>query len=329
MHQIPKNALHILGAQVTLTALLLGWSVFLPAQQLGVGQVSQAMAAEADKQKVFKTPEAAVEALLEALRKNDDNAMLDIFGHEYKDFIVTTDKVAVRENRKRAYEASQEFKSLQRQSDDKIVVVIGKLAWPLPVPIVREKSGWRFDTEEGFEEVLNRRIGENELNAIATAGAYVDAQVEYASEDRDGDEVLEYAQRLGSSKGKKDGLYWEVDPNSGEELSPFGPLLANAGDYLDMENRKPGDPFKGYYFKVLTRQGENSPGGRYDYMINGNMIAGFALIAFPADYGSSGVITFIVSQQGKVYEKDMGEETRFIGNALEVYNPDRTWTEVK
>jgi hypothetical protein len=152
MHQIPKNALFTLGLFVTLTALLLGWSVFLPAQHLGSGQVSQAMAAEADKQKVFKTPEAAVEALLEALRENDDNAMLDIFGHQFKEFITGTDKVAVRENRKRAYEASQEFKSLQRQSDDKIVVVIGKLAWPLPVPIVREKSGWRFDTEEGLEE---------------------------------------------------------------------------------------------------------------------------------------------------------------------------------
>ncbi len=328
MHQIPKNTLFTLGLLVTLAALLLGWAVFLPTQHLAVGQESQAMAAEADMQKVFKTPEAAVDALLEALRKNDNNALLDIFGHQYKELIVSTDKVAAREDRERVYEAAQEKKTLHRQSEGKIVLVIGRNEWPVPFPIVREKSGWRFEAEEGFEEVLNRRIGEHELNAIATAGAYVEAQVEYASEDRDGDEVLEYAQRLGSSKGKKDGLYWEVDPASGEELSPFGPFLANAGDYLDLENRKPGDPYKGYYFKVLTRQGENSPGGRYDYIINGNMIAGFALIAFPADYGSSGVMTFIVSQQGKVYEKDLGEETRFIGNALEVYNPDRTWTEV-
>lgn len=321
MHQIPRNALFTLGLFVTLTALLLGWAVFRPTQDI--------MAAEADKQKVFKTPEAAVEALLEALRKNDDNAMLDIFGHEYKDFIVTTDKVAAREDRERVYQAAQEKKTLHRQGEEKVVLVIGRNEWPVPFPIVREKSGWRFDTEEGFEEVLNRRIGENELNAIATAGAYVDAQVEYAIIDRDGDEVLEYAQRLGSSKGKKDGLYWEVNPASGEELSPFGPFVADAGDYIDLEGRKPGDPFKGYYYKVLTRQGENSPGGRYDYIINGNMIAGFALIAFPADYGSSGVITFVVSQQGKVYEKDLGEETRFIANALEVYNPDKTWTVVQ
>ncbi len=150
--------------------------------------------------------------------------------------------MAARENCERAYEAAQEKKTLHRQGEEKMVLVIGKNEWPVPIPIVREKSGRRFDTEEGFEEVLNCRIGENELNAISTAGAYVEAQVEYASEDRDGDEVLEYAQRLGSSKGKRDGLYWEVDPASGEELSPFGPFLANAGDYLDSEDRKTGDP---------------------------------------------------------------------------------------
>ena len=170
MHQVPKNTLFTLGLLVTLTALLLGWAVFLP-QHLGVGQESQAMAAEADKQKVFKTPEAAVEALLEALSKNDSNALLDIFGHQYKEFIAGTDKVAARANRKRFYEAAQETKTLHRQGEGKIVLVIGRNEWPVPFPIVREKSGWRFDTEEGFEEVLNRRIGENELNAIATAGA--------------------------------------------------------------------------------------------------------------------------------------------------------------
>ncbi len=182
MYQNRKNAVYNLGGLVTLVALLLGWSVFQPTEDT--------MAAGPNKQKVFKTPEAAVDAFLEAMRKNDDNAMLDIFGHEYKDFIVSTDKIAVREDRLQVYNAAQEFKSLQRQSDDKVVVVLGKLAWPLPVPIVRGKSGWRFDTEEGFEEVLNRRIGGNELNAIATAIAYVEAQLEYAGKDRDGDQVL-------------------------------------------------------------------------------------------------------------------------------------------
>jgi len=150
--------------------------------------------------------------------------------------------------------------------------------------------------------------------------------VEYASKDRDGDQVLEYAQRIGSSKGKRDGLFWEVDPKSGEEPSPFGPYVAEAKNYL--KGRKPGDPYKGYYFKVLTRQGVNPPGGRYDYIINGNMIGGFALVAFPADYGSSGIITFVVSHQGKIYEQDLGENTDFAVNGMHEYNPDNTWTEV-
>ena len=318
MHQNRKNAVYSLGGLLTLAVLLVGWTLFQPTEDI--------MAASANKQKLFKTPEAALDALLDALKKNDDNAMLDILGHEYKDFIVATDKVAMREDRLQVYRAAQEFKSLQRQSDDKVVVVLGKLAWPLPVPIVREKSSWRFDTEEGFEEVLNRRIGGNELNAIATAIAYVEAQVEYASKDRDGDQVLEYAQRIGSSKGKRDGLYWKVDPKSGEELSPFGPYVAEAKNYL--KGRKPGDPYKGYYFKVLTRQGGNPPGGRYDFVINGNMIAGFALVAFPADYGSSGIVTFAVSHQGKIYEKDLGENTDFAVNGMHEYNPDNTWAAV-
>jgi hypothetical protein len=318
MHQNRKNTVYNLGGLVTLAVLLVGWTLFQPTEDI--------MAAGANKQKVFKTPEAALDALLGALKKNDDNAMLDILGHEYKDFIVATDKVAMREDRLQVYRAAQEFKSLHRQSDDKIVVVLGKLEWPLPVPIVRGNSGWRFDTEEGFEEVLNRRIGRNELNAIATAIAYAEAQVEYASKDRDGDQVLEYAQRIGSSKGKRDGLYWEVDPKSGEELSPFGPYVAEAKNYL--KGRQPGDPYKGYYFKVLSRQGENPPGGRYDFIINGNMIGGFALVAFPADYGSSGIMTFTVSHQGKIYDKDLGKNTHFAVNGMHEYNPDNTWTEV-
>jgi len=318
MHQNRKNVVYSLGGLVTLAVVLVGWTLFQPTED--------SMAAGANKQKVFKTPEAALDALLDAMKKNDDNAMLDILGHEYKDFIVRTDKVAMREDRLQVYNAAQEFKSLQRQNDDKVVVVLGKLAWPLPVPIVRGKSGWRFDTEEGFEEIINRRIGGNELNAIATAIAYVEAQVEYASKDRDGDQVLEYAQRIGSSKGKRDGLFWEVDTKSGEELSPFGPYVAEAKNYL--KGRQPGDPYKGYYFKVLTRQGENPPGGRYDFIINGNMIGGFALVAFPADYGSSGIMTFAVSHQGKIYEKDLGKNTHFAVNGMHEYNPDNTWADV-
>lgn len=213
MRQNRKNVAYRIGGFLTLAVLLFGWTVFQPIQTI--------MAAESNKQKVFKTPKAATEALLEALRKNDNNALLAIFGHQYKDFIVGTDKVAARERRMQAYRAAQEFKTLQRQTEDKVILIIGSLAWPVPVPIVREKSGWRFDTEEGFEEVLNRRVGQNELNAIGTAGAYVAAQVQYASKDRDGDQVLEYAQNIGSSKGKKDGLYWEIAPQLRRRVQPL------------------------------------------------------------------------------------------------------------
>ena len=176
------------------------------------------------------------------------------------------------------------------------------------------------DTEEGIEEIIDRRIGRNELTAIAIARAYLDSQIEYAREDRDGDEVLEYAQRLSSTPGKKDGLYWEAE--SEDDLSPFGPLVRGAERYL--VTKEPGDPLKGYYFHLLKSQGENPPGGRYDYVINGNMIAGFALVAYPEDYGSSGVMTFVVSHHGKVYQKDLGE----FSGMLE-YDPDDSWTEVE
>ena len=172
---------------------------------------------------------------------------------------------------------------------------------------------------------MNRRIGRNELNAISVARAYVAAQREYARLDRDGDRVLEYATRVSSRPERRDGLFWEV--RDGEPPSPFGPLVADARGYL--EGRDPGDPYRGYYFKVLTRQGLNPPGGRYDYVINGNMIGGFALVAFPADYGNSGITTFVVSHQGEVLQKDLGEDTRLIAGAMQEYDPDETWLPVE
>ena len=217
-------------------------------------------------------------------------------------------------------------------------LVIGSENWPLPFPLVKEDGRWRFDTAAGIEEAVNRRVGRNELNAIDLCHAYLDAQIEYASADRDGDEVLEYAQVLVSTEGNKDGLYWEAA--EGEEISPFGPLIADAQGYL--EGRDPGDPFKGYYFKVISRQGANAPGGRYDYIINGNMIAGFGLIAFPADHGNSGVhgrtsgrsrgaivMTFMCNHQGKVYEKDLGPDGDLIAAAIGEYDPDGSWNLVE
>jgi hypothetical protein len=283
-----------------------------------------------EKQKFFATPEAAVDAMLAAFNNDDEGALLDIFGHEHEKLIVVTDKVARREALAGLYQAAREMMKLEQEGDTKRILIIGRQSWPFPIPLVKEPSGWRFDTAAGADEILNRRIGENELEAIANCRAYVAAQVEYASQDRDDDGVLEYAQKLASTEGKKDGLYWEADPERGEELSPVGPLVADADAYLEA-SRKAGKPYPyhGYYYKLLTRQGSNAPGGKYDYVINGNMIAGFALVACPADYGSSGVMTFIVSHHGKVYEKDLGEKTQEIVKQMAEYDPDETWRVVE
>ena len=290
---------------------------------------SEASAAEPDantaEQKTFATPGAAVDELVAALEKDELDTLLDIFGREYEEELIGGDPIASREARKQVSKRIQEMHKLRDDGKDRKVLYIGPEAWPVPIPLVKDGESWRFDTAAGIEEVVNRRIGENELNAIAICRAYIDAQVEYSSTDLDGDAVLEYAQHIASTEGKKDGLFWESGGN--EVLSPFGPLVADAKDYL--EGREPGDPFKGYYYKIITRQGSDAPGGRYDYIINGNMIAGFALIAFPADGGNSGIMTFMCSHQGKVYQKNFGEDSDLIAAGIDEYNPDTSWSEVK
>jgi hypothetical protein len=195
------------------------------------------------------------------------------------------------------------------------------------VPLIREAGGWYFDTEAGKQEILSRRIGKNELATLQVVRAYVDAQREYASRDRDGDEVLEYAQKLGSTAGRRDGLYWASDFDG--QVSPLGPLVAQAhGEGYALEAK--GDdalrePFHGYYFKILIGQGKHAPGGKYDYIINGNMIGGFGLVAWPAEYGESGIMTFIVNQQGRVYQKDLGPKTGKLAATISRYDPDGSW----
>ena len=208
------------------------------------------------------------------------------------------------------------------QARQEAQLVLGKEEWPFPMPLVRGEDGrWSFDTEEGLEVIVDRRIGRNELAAIAIAHAYVDAQIEYALEDHDGDEVLEYAQRLASSDGQHDGLYWESAP--GEAESPLGPLVAGAEQYLDTV--QPGDPIRGYRFRILTRQGPNPPGGAYEYVLDGDMIAGFALVAAPAEHGNTGIMTFVVNHTGRVYQKDLGAESA----KVDAYDPDASWTLVE
>jgi len=274
----------------------------------------------------YKTPEAAAQAILDALAKEDHAAILAVLGDEFKDQLFTGEESREKDSYRRVVAAAKD--SLQLRADDANtrVMVIGKDAWPMPFPIVHGDKGWHFDAGAGIDEILARRIGENELATIATLRAYVDAQAQYASADRDGDEVLEYAQKVISTPGKKDGLYWQV-ASADDSVSPLGPFVAELPDYV--KERKTGEPYMGYFYRVLTRQGENPPGGRYDYIINGNMIAGFGAIAVPAEYGETGVMTFVVSHQGKIYQKDLGDDTTLAAAAIQDYNPDETWTLVK
>jgi len=196
----------------------------------------------------------------------------------------------------------------------------------VPIPLVREGGVWRFATEEGVEELMNRRIGGNERSAIQVLRAYDGAQREYAASDRNGDGVVQYAQKLMSAPGKRDGLYWPADEAKGEETSPFGPLVAESSAYL--AGHVQGDPYRGYRFRTLTRQGANAPGGAYSYIINGRMIAGFAMVAYPAAHGESGVMSFIVNHNGKIYEKNLGPGTAGIAAKMTAFDPGPGWKEV-
>ena len=300
-----------LGA--TLVVLLVGLTISWPVQ-----------AATGEPQMRFGTPEAAVEVLLTALKNSDDGTLGALFGAEYIDRLLSKDKVAAREDRTRLYQAAQKSWTLRKDTADLAVLLIGPDGWPFPIPLIRSGADWRFHTAEGLEEIVNRRIGRDELNTIAVCQSYLSAQRQYASTIRDASGVRKFAQRLVSTAGKQDGLYWDPAVANGEE-SPFGPHVAE----FFRSGRTLRDPYYGYYFRILTRQGNHVPGGRYNYVINGNMIAGFALVAFPAEYGNTGVMTFLVSHHGKVYQKDLGPRTVAIAKAMQEYNPDATWTEAQ
>ena len=215
---------------------------------------------------------------------------------------------------------------LREVGADRRVLVIGDEAWPAPIPLVRAGDRWRFATELGADELANRRVGANERNAIHVLRTYVDAQRAYAAKDRDGDGVLQYAQKLASTPGKQDGLYWPADAAKGEEASPFGPLIAESAPYR--AGHAPGDPYRGYHFKVLTRQGKSAAGGSYNYLINGRMLAGYAMVAYPAVWDQTGVMTFIVNQNGKVYQKDLGKNSTALGANMTTFDPGPGWKEV-
>lgn len=285
---------------------------------LGLGNV--VVAAE---QPGYPTPQAAVEAFASALEAPGYDALLTLFGRSHKEIIQPSDPAIAEINKQHMASIIKEYWALREDGPDRDTVLMGFDAWPLPIPLVRESGQWRFATELAADEILNRRIGNNELNAIHVLRAYVDAQRQYAREDHMGDGVLQYAQKLGSSPGKRDGLYWPADVAKGEEASPFGPLVAEAGAYL--KGHKEGDGYKGYRFKILTRQAASAPGGAYSYVINGRMIAGFAMLAYPDSHGETGVMSFIVSHGGKVYQKDLGANTEKLAGSMKSYDPGPGW----
>jgi hypothetical protein len=279
------------------------------------------LAVGAADQRSFATPEAAVDALDAALKANDEAALLELFGAKYKHLLSTGSPADDAGRRAQASAWIATFRALEESGPDRRVLLVGEKAWPFPIPIVREGNAWRFATEHGVDEILNRRVGRNERNALYVLEQYVAAQRQYASRDRDGDGVLQYAARLGSSPGRFDGLYWPAKGN--EEQSPFGPLIAESAAHL--AGRARGDAYHGYHFRILTRQGPAAAGGAYHYVINGRMVAGFAMVAFPAQYGESGVMTFIVNQNGTIFERDLGPGTTRIAARMTAFDPGPGW----
>lgn len=278
-------------------------------------------------QQLFANPEDAVNALKAAVKAKDQNALSAMFGPRIKDFL-SGDPIADKNDFEEfAFNIAKSSK-LETVNAAKVIVLVGSDDWPFAAPIVRAGEKWRFDTDAGVEELIDRRIGENELAAAYLCQTYALAQYEYFNgDDWDGDQVSEYAQKISSSAGKRDGLYWE-NPYGDDEESPLGPLFgwaASEGYSARKGTTESAAPFHGYKFKVLYRQGASAPGGKFDYIINGNMIAGFALVAYPADYGKTGIMTFVINQEGRVYQKNMGPQTAAIAAAMTTYDPDTTW----
>ena len=280
-------------------------------------------------QETFASPEQAAKALVSAVGTHDGNKLLAILGPEGAPLISSGDEVADREGREKFVRMYEEKNAVVREGDAKAILEVGNDAWPLPIPMVKEGESWRFDTRQGAEEIIDRRIGKNELSAIQVCLAYVDVQREYAARDRDRDGLLEYAQKFVSEPGKKDGLYWAS--KEGEESSPLGPFAAQAKKE-GYTRKKSGDepsPYHGYFYKILKAQGKNASGGAYSYLVKGKMIGGFALVAHPAKYGTSGIMTFIVNHDGVVYEKDLGKKTEAVVKAMTTFEPDKTWRKVE
>ncbi len=284
-------------------------------------------AAAVPQQRTFAAGEDAVSALMKAMREENNTELLAIFGSDANDLICSGDPVADRLRRELFVQAYDQQHRLNKEAD-KLVLIVGKNEWPFPIPLIQQDQQWVFDTAAGKEEILNRRIGSNELHTIQVMLAIVDAQREYAMIDHDGDGLLEYAQQFSSDPNTHNGLYWET--KEGQPPSPLGVLVAKAKrEGYEKSSADQPQPYLGYLYRILTGQGESAVGGGFDYLVKGSMIGGFAVIAYPAQYGSSGVMTFIVNHDGVVYQKDLGMETEEKAMKMSLFDPDKTWSKIE
>lgn len=276
-------------------------------------------------QTTFSSAEEGMQAFVEAITLNDPSVLQTLLGAEGLELFDSGDSAADAQWRKRFLKAYADTNQVVlEENNTRAILIVGRDQWPMPIPLIKLAKGWRFDTHQAAGEILNRHIGRNELAAIQVCLAIVDAEREYAMQDADGDGVPGFASKFVSSPGKRDGLYWETRED--EPLSPVGPLLAAAAT----EGAGPDDsvilaPFHGYLYRMLTRQGESAPGGAYDYWANGKLLGGFAVLAYPARYGKSGVVSFMINQDGVVYQKDLGQNTAVLAAEMTEFNPDASW----
>jgi hypothetical protein len=314
-----KEAFMLRVIWVALAALMVSL-YFVPAVAFGQGQ--------GKAQKGFATAQDAAKALVGAYKKADVKALVEILGSKGHRLVSSGDPVEDRIERDWFVSLYEEGHEIQPESKSRAVLELGNDGQPYPIPVVKKGGNWFFDPGEGHEELLSRRISKNELSALNVVVAYVEAQKEYHEKDHDGDKVFEYAQRWRSAEGTRDGLYWKGRPGGSE--SPISKLAEVArGEGYPIDSPAGPFPYRGYYYKILKAQGPNAPGGAIDYVKDGNMVSGFALIAYPARYNVSGIMTFMVNQEGVVYQKDLGSKTAQIGKDMTLFDPDKSWSKGK
>ena len=294
---------------------------------LTFGMLASFLAGQQTGQKTFASPGEAAEAMIAAAKVGSTDALLQIFGPEGKELLSSGDDVADKNARNNVVQRYEQMHRLVREPDDTVTVYMGAENWPFPIPLLKKGNAWYFDTPVGKQEVLYRRIGKNELATIDVCHAIVDAQKQYQSETHDGESVKQYALKLVSDPGKHNGLYWKAA--AGEPQSLIGPLIAEAAAAGYTRKQSGPTPFHGYIYKHLSSQGPAAPGGAKDFVVHGKMTGGFAVLAYPVEYRNSGVMTFMVNQDGIVYQKDLGPDTAKIAPAMSQYNPDSSWQQAE